>query len=183
MGRFALKCWKWNFHNAESIFSCYLDAIKRPFVFRVCPLAKPWTTHFFLTLRNGKGIMPLSRLRKRKYLKSKILPFYQSLSYTKQEIGVGFLIPTSTKKNNNNFEIHLALLHFLSIYFGRTCTDSNCSESLQKVKHNIVNTCNYPYCDALWKLYIVCIRFHQLFEMSWCIYWKVQLLVVLVNWQ
>ena len=95
----------------------------------------------------------------------------------------GEVVDTNLYKKNNNFEIHLALLHFLPIYFGRTCTDSNCSESLQKVKHNIVNTCNYPYCDALWKLYIVCIRFHQLFEMSWCIYWKVQLLVVLVNWQ
>ena len=43
----------------------------------------------------------------------------------------------------------VALLHFLSIYFERTCTDSNCAESLQKVKHNIANTCNCPYCDAL----------------------------------
>ena len=161
MGRFALKRWKWNFHNAESIFSCYLDVIKRPFVFRVCPLAKPWTTHFFLTLRNGKGIMPLSRLRKRKYLKSKILPFYQSLSYTKQEIGVGFLIPTSTKKKQQLRNTSCSSSFSIYLSFGSTCTDSNCAKSLQKVKHNIANTCNYPFCDALWKLYS-CVSFSSI---------------------
>ena len=59
-----------------------------------------------------------------------------------------------------------------SIYlsFGRTRTDSNCSKSLQKAKHNIVNTCNYHIPIVMPCENFICIRFHQLFEMSGCIY-------------
>ena len=88
-------------------------------------------------------------------------PFYQSLSYTKQEIGVGFLIPTSTKKKQQLRNTSCSSSFSIYLSFGSTCTDSNCAKSLQKVKHNIANTCNYPFCDALWKLYS-CVSFSSI---------------------
>ena len=90
--------------------------------------------------------MPLSRLKKRKYLKSKILPFYQSLSYTKQEIGVGYH-PLQKKKTNSKY-ILLFFIFYLS-QFPAHIHRFKRAKSLQKVKHKIVNTFYYPYCDAL----------------------------------
>ena len=73
------------------------------------------------------------------------------------------------KKQKNSKYILLFFIFYLS-QFPAHIHRFKRAKSLQKVKHKIVNTFYYPYCDALWKLYIVCIRFHQLFEMSWCIY-------------
>ena len=95
----------------------------------------------------------------------------------------GWVLDTNLYKKTTTSKYILLFFIFYLSQFRAHIYRFKRAKSLQKVKHNIANTCNYPYCDALWKLYIVCIRSHQLFEMSWCIYWKVQLLVEVVNWQ
>ena len=62
----------------------------------------------------------------------------------------GWVLDTNLYKKKQQLR-NTACSSSFSIYlsFGSTCTDSNCAKSLQKVKHNIANACNYPFCDAL----------------------------------